>query len=117
MPQIKAPSSAPIGGNVIVHASGLKHGTYALVLIADHAPIDGTSCVARLSHLASTSSGRLVLRGMIPRKLKCYQGLSTLIAAVATPTGPYHLAVCDPIAPAGFSAAFSFVRAPLLVSH
>ena len=115
--RLVGPKSAKVGAAVTVHASGLIRGSYALTLVADSHPARGASFVARLSKSQATRQGAVTLSGTIPRKLVCYQGLATLLGAVPTAVGSYHLVVAEPTAPAGFDARGSFVRSAVHVTR
>ena len=116
-PRLRAPTRASIGSTVTVHATGLRSGRYALSLVSASHPQHGVSCLARLGASAPTVAGAVTLRGTIPAKIVCYQGLSTRLGAVPTTAGRYELTVAVPIAPAGFDGSLSFVRSPVQIKR
>ena len=115
-PVLRAPAGARVGAAVTVRASGLRNGRYVLTLVSDRHPARGVSCLARLSRASAAAGGVVRLRGTIPARIVCYQGLSTRLGAVPTTPGRYQLTVAVPIAPSGFDGGRSFVRAAIRIS-
>lgn len=114
-PRVVAPERARRGRRVEAVASGLERGRYTLTLVADDAPARGARCLARVGRARRTTGGWVTIRGRIPRKLRCYQGLNSFLGSVRTTPGAYHLVIGVKIAPAGWDAEKTFLRSALRV--
>jgi hypothetical protein len=116
--KLKAPSKAHVGDTVTARASGLKSGSYTLRIVADHQPAGARSfCAARLAGPKHTKSGRVKLRGAIPKKLSCYENNSVRLGKVKVTPGAYHLLVAVQFGPTGSEPKHSFVRSGLTIKR
>lgn len=117
-PTLKAPSEATIGSRLSVTAGDLRPGRYSLTLALNLSERD-TSCVAQIGGTAKpTGSGRsITLAGKVPKTLSCYADPNKPLGTSPLTPGSYHLIVGETIAPAGWSATASFVRAALKVTR
>ncbi|MEA2441695.1 MAG: hypothetical protein QOH76_3119 [Thermoleophilaceae bacterium] len=104
------PKHAEVGNWVFASASGLKHGRYGLILVADARPTANGACLAHLGERKRTDDGHVYLGGRIPKRLTCYEGINQKLGTVRTLPGKYHLVVAVPVGPAGFRTNKSFVR-------
>jgi hypothetical protein len=110
-----APRKADVGDQVFASAKGVKHGRYALILVADAQPTANGACVRRLSEREWSNDGRVGFVARIPTHLRCWENNSTKLGTVRTVAGKYHLVVAVPVGPAGFDPRFSFVRHKLRI--
>jgi hypothetical protein len=117
--KLKAPSKAQVGDKVTAKASGLKSGKYTLRIVADDQPQGARSfCAARLAGpKQTTKSGRVKLRGTIPKKLSCYENNSVRLGKVKVTPGSYHLLVAVQFGPTGSEPKHSFVRRALTIKR
>ena len=106
---------ARVGSRVSSSASGLKAGRYTLTLVLDKAPARGARCLATLDGPKAARDGEVSLAGRIPSKLRCYQGLNTLLGTVPTSAGRYTLVTGVKVAPAGWDGDASYIRRPLRI--
>jgi hypothetical protein len=107
--QISAPSSARIGHAVRVSGTNLKSARYSLTVVYDKPPARNARCLADVGRSRHSRAGRVVLRGTIPHRLTCYQGLNVKLGTVAIAPGAYHFVVGEKVGPAGWGDA-SFLR-------
>lgn len=103
------------GAALTAVASGLRAGTYRLTLVSDVVPARGVRCLADLGGPVRTRGGWATLRGVVPRRLTCVQGATTVAGRVTAAAGRYHLVVGVKVAPGGWSARFSYLRRAIRV--
>jgi hypothetical protein len=110
-----APRKADVGDQVFASARGVKHGKYALVLVADARPTTRSACVRQIGERHWSNDGRVAFAGRIPKHLVCYENGSVKLGTVRTTPGKYHLVVAVPVAPGAYDVRFSFVRHKLKI--
>ncbi|HEX8103341.1 MAG TPA: hypothetical protein VF533_12065 [Solirubrobacteraceae bacterium] len=114
-PSVAAPRRTRVGKRITAVGSGLVPGKYTLTLVSDDAPVRGARCLARIGRRRATRGGWVTLRGRVPRKLRCYQGLNVFLGKVSTLPGAYHLVVGVKIGHAGWDGDHTFIRRRLRV--
>jgi hypothetical protein len=105
-----APSRAPVGSRITVHAGKLKPGRYTL-LLAVQLPTHGaspTSCSAPVGS-ARAHAGMVTISGKLPRRLACRMGEGPVEGDVSVRPGKYVLSLGILLPPAGFRGG-SFVK-------
>ena len=113
--RFSSPSTAHVGDQVTVKASGLKAGRYVLTLVSDDQPTPRSFCVKHLTKRHKTVGGKVTLTGTIPKRITCYQGNGPKLGTVEVTPGGYHLLVSVPDGPTGSNGKFSFVRRALKI--
>ena len=108
-PALSAPARARIGHRVRVSATNVSSATYALTLVYDVPPARNARCLADVGARRASRNGDVVLTGVIPRRLTCWQGLNIKLGTVRTEPGRYHFVVGKKVGPAGWGDA-SFLR-------
>src|SRR5947209_19152791 len=98
---ITAPATARIGHEVRVVGRHLRAWTYSLTVVFDKPPAHNAVCLADVGGAKPSHAGQVVLSGVIPRHLTCYQGLNVKLGRVSTGTGAYHFVVGKKVGPAG----------------
>src|SRR5690348_2543926 len=115
-PSISAPKTARIGHRVRVSGVGLTSARYSLTLVYELRSARNAACVADIGKPRRSHNGSVVLTGVIPHRLTCYQGLNVKLGTVKTAPGSYHFIVGKKVGPAGWGDA-SFVRRPVRVTR
>lgn len=107
---MSAPSRAPVGARITVHAKRLKPGRYTLLLAValqtgGASPI---SCSARVGS-ALARAGTVTISGKLPSRLTCRMGEGSVEGHVSVHPGKYVLSLGILLPPAGFRGG-SFVK-------
>ena len=105
-----APRKGDVGDKVFAAARGVKHGKYALVLVADARPTTNSACVRQIGERHWSNDGNVGFAGRIPKHLVCYQNGTVKLGTIRTTPGKYHLVVAVPAGPGAYDVRFSFVR-------
>ena len=113
---IVAPASARIGHEVRVVGRHLRTATYSLTLVFELTSARNAACLADIGKPRQAHDGGVVLTGVIPHRLTCYQGLNVKLGTVKTKPGKYHFIVGKKVGPAGWGDA-SFVRRPVRITR
>jgi hypothetical protein len=112
-PAINSPASASPGDTIHVRASGLRPGTYAVVLYATTAPNRDWACAARLARVKHPVR-KLSLDVRIPDHLGCYSGFpASFEQKTAASPGRYKLVVGVPQSSISFYPGKSQIERPL----
>lgn len=114
-PSISAPKTVRIGHTVRVTGVGLTSARYSLTLVYELTTARNAACVADIGKRHQSRNGSVVLTGVVPRRLTCYQGLDVKLGTVKTAPGRYHFVVGKKVGPAGWGNA-SFVRRAVRVT-
>ena len=111
---LSGPKKASVGDSVTGVGTKLKTGRYVLRIVLD-STLKRTACVARIGKRTAAVKGRVSIKGVVPKRLTCWENDNVKLGTVKVKPGKYHLVLGVPDGPSGFSVKASFARHALKI--
>jgi hypothetical protein len=111
--RLTAPATAPVGSRIVAHGSGLKPGSYTLVLAVTALAPKGvlpTVCSADVSSAVTARDGKVTVAGRLPARLACRQGAGVVAGYRKVKPGRYVLTLGVEDGPNVLDIDASFVK-------